>query len=58
MEEIKGPLEPGKYLVVNKHDVPPGATILNCRIIHAIKKDSNEEFKTRLVIQRRLDPEN
>ncbi len=58
--EIQGLLDRGTYIVVNQDDdVPPGATILKSRVIHSIKTDSGgiEKFKTRLVIQGHLDPE-
>ncbi len=57
--EIQGLLDRGAYVVVKESDVPPAATTLRSRVIHSIKKDSegNEKFKTRLVIQGQLDPE-
>ena len=58
-EEIQGLLDRGTYTIVHEADVPPGATVLNSRVVHAIKthSNSNEKFETRLVIQGHLYPE-
>ncbi len=45
--------------MVDEDSVPPGTTVLNARVVHTIKFDSegNPFFKSRLVIQGNSDPE-
>ena len=58
-EKTQGLLDRGTYVVVNESDVPPGATVLKPRVVHAIKTDCSyeEKFKTQLIVQGHLDPE-
>ena len=58
-EEMKGLVDRGSYKVVNKTEIPKGATIVKSRVQHSIKFDTNgnKKYKTRLVIQGDKDPD-